>query len=337
MLRLEHYNDHSVADTRVLGRLMSGFVLFPERMISFDVLLQKVSVSNKEVFRASFLSIPRLASSVALHCIFHFPRHRIKMAIRRSNRGTVRGGAAVFRGPPALSTRRGAVAARRRERVQKPASRARGNRTEIVAISHLSAMIDQQGSILEGDAERHNKTFPGLEKHKKVLRTKGSISACSELSLAFISRAQLETDEDTNNIALNIMDHFLFTNNWLPALSYCTLHAACFLFASRLTGKANSVEQVAESLGPETEFVQLMASLGEDEEAVAAIAYTISVDAPAVESGYALLYERKEQLGKLTGVYAAIIAQLPTPGSGAEEVEVEPSAALEDIDFDRYR
>ncbi len=126
---------------------------------------------------------------------------------------------------------------------------------------------------------------------------------------------RLETDEDTNTITLNLMDYFLFSqDNWLPELSYCKLHAACFLFASRVTGKDNTVDQIAHSLGPDSAFVQLTSSpLAGDEESAVAIQCAISVTASDVEDCYALLYERKESLGAVMGDYAGKLDILPIP------------------------
>ena len=111
------------------------------------------------------------------------------------------------------------------------------------------------------------------------------------------------------------MDYFLFSkDNWLPELSYCTLHAACFLFASRITQKSNTVEQIADSLGPDSAFVQLVsAPLAGDKNSAAAIQYAISVTIVDAEDGYALLYERKEQLRPLVGQYAGYLDNLPRP------------------------
>ena len=142
-----------------------------------------------------------------------------------------------------------------------------------------------------------------------------SIHACSEASLEFVKFAGLRTTEDTNILTLNLMDYFLFSPaNWLPELSYCRLHATCFLFACHLTGQDNTVEQVANSLGPKSDFVQLVGDpLAGDEESAAAIHAVISVTVTDVEDGYRLLYERKEMFGLLLGQYAAKLDDLPAP------------------------
>lgn len=94
----------------------------------------------------------------------------------------------------------------------------------------------------------------------------------------------------------------------------CTLHASAFLFASLITGKSNTPDQIAASLGPDSEFVQWTASpLVEDEESAAKIPFLISVDVNDVENGYGLLYERRERLAALMGEYGVKVDSLPAP------------------------
>jgi hypothetical protein len=133
------------------------------------------------------------------------------------------------------------------------------------------------------------------------------------------------------------MDYFLFSEeNWLPELSYCKLHAACFFFACRITGKNNAVEDVADSLGPDSPFVQLVSSpLASDEDSAVAIQYAISVTASNVEDGYALLYERKEKLGVLMGEYAGNLDNLRIPASLSRGLE-ENAREEESEDFDVF-
>jgi hypothetical protein len=137
------------------------------------------------------------------------------------------------------------------------------------------------------------------------------------------------------------MDYFLFSeDNWLPELSYCKLHAACFLFASRITQKSNTVEQIADSLGLDSAFVQLVsAPLAGDEDSAVAIQYAISVTISDIEDGYALLYERKEKLGALMGQYAGSLDLLPIPvslsRSGQESVREEECEDFDVFEVDR--
>jgi hypothetical protein len=180
----------------------------------------------------------------------------------------------------------------------------------------------KRDAYIDHDARGAESTAPLLriEATTRELYRKESIHSCSEGSLEFVSLSGLETDEDTNIIALNLMDYFLFSpENWLPDLSYCKLHAACFLFASRITGKSNTVDQIAHSLGPDSPFVQLVGSpLAGDEESAVAIQYTISVTGSDVQDGYALLYERKEMFGHLLGQYRTELDNLPVPHFDSE-------------------
>ena len=220
-------------------------------------------------------------------------------------------------------------------RIEKPKRRQRRSRPlaePIDTAEPSEAVLDSQGghepSNQEATQEPETPWEPDLEKLKLVLRQQPTLSYCSDGQLAFISRAGLATEEDTNTITLNLMDHFLFSNNnnnWLPELSYTRLHAACFLLASRLTGKEDhTVEKIAEALGPESDFIQeLVASWGVDEATAAEIQYIISVVPEDVEEAYGLLYERRDQLGELVGQYAVVLVDLPKPWEEQAEGERE--------------
>ena len=177
--------------------------------------------------------------------------------------------------------------------------------------------------------------LPGLEKLHDTIRTKASLSSCSDLSLYFVSVANLDTDEDTNIIALNLMDYFLFSEeNWIPELSYCHLHGACFMMASLITGKSNTAEQIAASLSSESEFVRSMASpLAEDDGSVASIARILGIDTSDVDRGYRILFERRDQLAGLTGNYSDRVANLPESVSQVVDQEKD-AAVIEEVDFD---
>jgi hypothetical protein len=150
--------------------------------------------------------------------------------------------------------------------------------------------------------------------------------------------ADLETTDDTNNITLNLMDHFLFSEeNWLPELSYCRLHAACFYLASLITGQRNTIEQIAASLGEESSFVQQMAGpLAGDEEEVLVVKQILSVSIGDVEEAYALLYERSEILAGLMGEYAVGIEGLPVPKVVVAAEGDERQAWREEENFDVF-
>lgn len=244
------------------------------------------------------------------------------MAPPRGFRSTARQGRATLRPRSTPGAQPKGISRGRGGRIEKHSSRSGGKWRVIEAHEGHDGLA----AISHGDARdvRHSPALlPGLGKLNNTLRTTASIHACSELSLNFITQANLETDEDTNIICLNLMDHFLFSaDNWLPELSYCKLHAACFLVASLLTGKNNTLEQIAESLGPESEFIQQMAMpLVEDEESAAAIPYLVSIDTNDAENGYNLLYQRRTQLTALVGQYASAMEELPSPTSLVEKDE----------------
>lgn len=160
---------------------------------------------------------------------------------------------------------------------------------------------------------------------------------CTERSLAFVDHAGLGTDEDTTIIMLNLMGFFVTDENWLPELSYCKLHAACFFMASRITGKDTTAEQVADSLGPDSTIVQFIAhALSDgDDDSTAAIREVISITASDIEEGYALLYERKEKFATLIGQYALCLETLPVPNFSGRNPE-EPIDEEEEEDFDTF-
>ena len=263
------------------------------------------------------------------------------MASHRHNGETDR------RGRPTLRAGHGSCARARssyqlnRGRVRKRALTVRDSRV------NQEAPVTPHKVYASSDARDAGQiALPGLEKLKKVPRVKPGIHACSEWSLDFVTQAKLETDEDTNTICLNLMDHFLFTDGkWLPELSYCKLHAACFLFASEVTEKSNTFENVAKSLAPDAAFVQLVAApLVEDEDSAVAISDVISVDAADAERVYALLYERSEELAGLMGEYGRDCMALPLPMSGkrnesnvvGEESFEEELKVVEDENFDVF-
>ena len=216
-------------------------------------------------------------------------------------------------------------------RIDKRPARSRGNNRHLPAAINRSQEAERHVAKSSGALDvEHPPELPGLNRLGNALRTKASIHACSDLSLEFVTQAGLETDDDTNTIALNLMDYFLFSEaNWLPELSYCRLHAACFLMASLVTGKSNTAEDIAGSLGPDSAFVRAMAApLAEDDDAAAAILEVISVNVEDVKIAYELLHQRREQLAQLMGQYADRIGDLLLPLSSMEKEE--PAAVEEE-------
>jgi hypothetical protein len=219
----------------------------------------------------------------------------------------------------------------RGNRIQKVPSRGRASK-KIVS----GNVVDEKHTLSSSNVVYHSEArdttstppLPGLSiSSSKVTRKDFGIHACSELSLQFVVHAGLETNHDANTIALNLVDYFLFSEeNWLPELSYCKLHAACFLFASHITGLSNTSRQVAASLAPDSEFVQLTAApLAEDEETALAIQEAISVSLEDVMDGYRLLYDRRAALKEVVGEYEKEISSLPPPDVGLENGHIEDS------------
>lgn len=243
---------------------------------------------------------------------------------------THRRGRATRRSEPVLDRRQNMSPRTMSGRVQKRSNVPSHSRKTLVPQKSDSAVSNHEARDVSQPPG-----LPGLGAFSKVPRSKPSIHACSELSLAFVTEAGLETDDYTNTITLNLMDHFLFSEaNWAPELSYCNLHAACFYFASIVTNKNNTVEEIAKSLGPESAFVQLMASpLADDEDAAAAICEAISVGIADVERGYDLLHERRKELTSLVGEYASALDRLPLRNS---LLSVGQANSEEDEDLDRF-
>ncbi|KAK5126761.1 hypothetical protein LTR85_009695 [Meristemomyces frigidus] len=115
---------------------------------------------------------------------------------------------------------------------------------------------------------------------------------CQPNSLFFTYLGQLNPSEDTETIALNLMDHFLQAENFLPELWHGLLHAVCFLFAGELTGVENEVEAVAKAVEAH--------AAGLAEHGVG----DLGVSGEGVRKGYVAVLERREQLRELVGAYA---------------------------------
>lgn len=108
--------------------------------------------------------------------------------------------------------------------------------------------------------------------------------------LFFVHLAELDTDADTESITLNLIELTLADSNWHAGLSGLVQPVACFLIASLLTRKQNLVEDVAASVEMfGLKYWQLV-------------------------KGYKLLWEWKENMSEVVGVYAERLAELPDPG-----------------------
>ena len=107
--------------------------------------------------------------------------------------------------------------------------------------------------------------------------------------LFFIQLASLDTDDDTERIALNLIKLTLTEMNWHPGLSGMVQPVSCFLVASILTRKQNLVEHIASSID--------VFGLGFQE----------------LVEGYTLLWEWRENMTDAVGAYAERLDDLPDP------------------------
>ncbi|KAK4547097.1 hypothetical protein LTR36_001318 [Oleoguttula mirabilis] len=167
----------------------------------------------------------------------------------------------------------------------------------------------------------------------KVQRIHRPAFMCTPHSLFFIHLGQLASSADTETIALNLMDHFLQAEHFLPELWHGQLHAVCFLFASELTGMLeNEIEAIAQAV--EAHAAGLAEHGVQD----------LEVSVEGMRRGYAAVLERREQLKGLVGDYAELLGSLAGPPvadaierveEAVEEVEVEVLGEEEELfDFD---
>ena len=108
--------------------------------------------------------------------------------------------------------------------------------------------------------------------------------------LFFGHLAELDTDPDTESIALNLINLTLADGNWHGGLSGLVQPVACFLVASLLTRKQNLVEDVAAS------------------------AEIYGLEYQQLVEGYRLLWEWRENMSGEVGEYAERLTELPDPG-----------------------
>jgi hypothetical protein len=161
----------------------------------------------------------------------------------------------------------------------------------------------------------------------RVTRVYNELWESTTLSLSFVQHGQLDTDADTDTIALNLMDHMIQEDHWNPALSQNKLVAACFMFAGLLTGKRNSAAAIAASFewGAQAFTSALLATAAagknytDDAATRYKVARALSMRAEDVEAGYQILWEQRHALRELAGDYASNMRSLPTP-RGVEEV-----------------
>ena len=107
--------------------------------------------------------------------------------------------------------------------------------------------------------------------------------------LFFVQLASLDTDDDTEQITLNLISLTLAEENWHPGLSGMVQPAACFLIASILTRRQNLVEHVASSVE------------------------VFGVGFEELVEGYALLWEWRANMAEAVGPFGNRLDDLPEP------------------------
>ncbi|KAI7170987.1 hypothetical protein KC343_g13775 [Hortaea werneckii] len=125
----------------------------------------------------------------------------------------------------------------------------------------------------------------------------------------------LETSEDTDTIALNLMDHFMQPGNEVPGLRYGILPAASFALACDLTKISKDFERIAQAVRIR---VAMCSEMG-GELAPEALELT----GPDVRKDYDVMLERRKELYPLVGGYAQELAHLARTVLGLEEVDEE--------------
>lgn len=150
----------------------------------------------------------------------------------------------------------------------------------------------------------------------KVTRVYNEIWASTLDSIAFVSESLLSTNEDTNTITLNLIDHIIKPENWNPNLSYNVLSATCFFFASRITGHhRNTTDRIASAMKVDLSLIEAMAGPQVHYNPVVKLRLmeALRVGAEDVKKGYAILYEHREGLKEFVGEYADRLDVLPSP------------------------
>ncbi|KAI7277351.1 hypothetical protein KC345_g6685 [Hortaea werneckii] len=116
-----------------------------------------------------------------------------------------------------------------------------------------------------------------------------------------------ETSEDTDTIALNLMDHFMRPENEIPELWYGTLPAASFALACDLTEISKDFEMIAQAVRLR---VAMCSEMG------------IEPAPEALElTGADVMLERRRELYPLVGGYAQELAHLAWTVLGLQEVD----------------
>lgn len=156
----------------------------------------------------------------------------------------------------------------------------------------------------------------------KVKRVYNDIWTSGPASFAFAKHGDLDHDDDTIVIALNILDHIIRPENWNPELSNNKLSASCFFFASKLTGKTATADQVAGSIWVNPAMAAAMSQVN-DGPLYDRMWESLTVNGAQVVQGYEILYEQRESLKDLLGGYSEGLEKLPLPATEKQRLEAE--------------
>ncbi|SMQ50537.1 unnamed protein product [Zymoseptoria tritici ST99CH_3D7] len=134
-------------------------------------------------------------------------------------------------------------------------------------------------------------------------------------SLPFLTHGALPTTPSTTTLTLNILDYTIQPSHWNPLLSANKLSAACFFFASLLSGNPVSATQVAGSSGwCHADYAAALARGGGG--AVGEVLRVLDVSREEVVRGYGVLMGMREGLRGVVGEFEGRLEGLP----GVEEV-----------------
>ena len=125
----------------------------------------------------------------------------------------------------------------------------------------------------------------------------------------------LDTSEDTDIIALNLMDYFMQTENEVSGLRYGILPAASFALACDLTKVSNDFEMIAEAVQVR---VAMCSEMG-----IELPIEALRLTGADVRKGCEVMLERRKELYPLVGGYAQELAHVASSVLGLEGTDEE--------------
>ncbi|KJX93451.1 hypothetical protein TI39_contig4312g00003 [Zymoseptoria brevis] len=135
-------------------------------------------------------------------------------------------------------------------------------------------------------------------------------------SLPFLTHGNLPTTPSTTTLTLNILDYAIQPSHWNPLLSANKLSAACFFFASLLSGNPVTATQVAGSSGwCHREYAAALAR-GGGKGGVEGVLRVLDVGREEVVRGYGVLMGMREGWRGVVGEFEGRLEGMP----GVEEV-----------------